>query len=135
MDKYVEELYERWPQMLKSSSLVPHGETQIGIFDGWEKILENFLACVEERVLSEIADPEESDWPLFNVIKQKFGKIRIYYARVGSVDLSGLQQKLEDEAVSTCYACGAPGRLSMSEGLAAPRCGRCAAADAGGTLQ
>lgn len=135
MDRYVQELYKRWPQMLKGEDLSPFGETQIGIFDGWERILEKFLASVEERILSQIVDPRESDWPKFCDIKQKFGKIRIYYAHGGSVDISDLQNELEDEAVSTCYSCGAPGRLSMEDGLAAPRCGKCAAADAGSSLQ
>lgn len=135
MDEYVENLYKRWPQMLKGESLLPYGEAQIGIFDGWERILERFLVSVEGRVLSQITDPGESDWPLFRCFKQKFGKMRVHYARVGSVDISDLQKELEDDAVNTCYSCGAPGRLGMAEGLAAPRCGKCAAADAGSSLQ
>lgn len=135
MENYETRLRERWPKMLKSPSIKPYGKASIGIFDGWFDILERFFSSIEERVLSQIEDPQDSDWPLFSVIKEKFGKIRIYYARAGSVETLDLLRRLEDEAVSTCYCCGLPGRLTVVEGLAAPRCGKCAARDSGGSLQ
>lgn len=133
MDDYVRRLYSEYPEMLTDEAL-QYGQTQIGIFDGWEDIFEKLLACIQQRVTDQVTNPQKDDYPLVSDVKQKFGKVRMYMARWGSVEILDLIEEFEKEAVTTCYSCGAPARITMVDGLAAPRCGRCEAEDRGSRL-
>lgn len=133
MDEYVRRLYRQYPEMLTDPDL-PFGRAQLGIFDGWEEIFERFLKRIAQRVIEQVSDPKTEHYPLGSTVKQRFGKIRIYLARAGSVKISDLIERLEEDAVKTYYSCGAPATLTMVDRLAAPRRGCCEAEDRGSRL-
>lgn len=129
MNAYTKRLYLRFPHMLCDEQLRPTGQTPIEIFDGWEALIEAFLHSVEQRVLHETEWTSDPDYPVFAQIKQKFGKLRVYLAKGGSVSIADLIEHAASAAKSTCYRCGRSASLSMVDGLAAPRCPDCQQSD------
>lgn len=130
MDAYTNRLYLVFGHLLCDEHLLPTGQTQIGIFAGWERLLELFLYSVEQRVLHETHWTSEPEYPIFAQIKEKFGHLRVYLAKTGSVSIADLIENASAEAKSTCYRCGRPASLSRIDGVVAPRCPDCLELDA-----
>jgi hypothetical protein len=89
-------------------------------FGGWQPILARLLERLEAMVAELPADTRQD----FRIeqIKQKFGRLLVYLAKEGTVEMQAAIEEAGDASVVTCEVCSAPGQLADRNGWISVRC-------------
>lgn len=91
-------------------------------FGGWQPILAGLLERLEAMV-AELPTDTRQDFRI-EQIKQKFGRLLVYLAKEGTVEMQAAIEEAGDTSVVTCEVCSAPGQLAERSGWISVRCSR-----------
>ena len=76
--------------------------------DGWFDILKTAMHLIQSRIEIQKRIGNEIDQVVFEQVKEKFGRLTIYY-RGGDEYIHGVVAMAESMSAVTCETCGAPG--------------------------
>lgn len=69
----------RWPEMLVEYGHPTRPPTDFQLPVGWQYVMWHLLDDIDARVRTLNASPGDDNWPCFVQIKEKFGRLRMYY--------------------------------------------------------
>ena len=76
--------------------------------DGWYNILAIAMRLIQSRIDMQKRIGNEIDQVVFEQVKEKFGRLTIYY-RGGDEFINGVIRMAENMSACTCEVCGNPG--------------------------
>ena len=76
--------------------------------DGWFEILNTAMHLIQSRIEIQKRIGKEIDQVVFEQVKEKFGRLTIYY-RGGDEFINGVIRMAENMSACTCEVCGNPG--------------------------
>lgn len=122
-----EEFYLRFPALFRR-------KIQIAVGNGWRDLVWNLCERIDDLMRSNGIDNTSPRYPEAVQIKQKLGSLRFYFGGHAGMDdktkkgIVDLIAEAEDESVTICEICGAPGKLGSLSGYRATLCPACAEA-------
>lgn len=85
-----------------------------------QRSIEYFESYLEES--KEILNVEIGELPVITSIKQKLGRLQIYFQGGAEIEVGGMVHMASVMASHTCEICGSPGKLSFFEGIRRVTC-------------
>jgi hypothetical protein len=113
----------RWPSE-PLGTFRAHATARWGIecHAGWRGLIEKFLDELEAAIAAE--PPDSRDEYRIVQIKEKFGRLTVYLASVGTPAMKSAIESAAEESTRTCEICGEPGLPAERGGWWAPGCDR-----------